>query len=100
MIDFPDDGFGYTVIGTMKNIADFEKKRGATVICDFVCPTEQTRNIFEADLTIWMNTIAEGRFEDTNKIFEEPTDANLVIDKFLSDEEIISLVNVIAGVHE
>lgn len=84
----------------MKNIADFEKKRGATVICDFVCPTEQTRNIFEADLTIWMNTIAEGRFEDTNKIFEEPTDANLVIDKFLSDEEIISLVNVIAGVHE
>jgi len=32
-------------------------------------------------------------------MFEEPENANLVIDKFLSDDEIASLVNVIAGVH-
>jgi len=83
----------------MKNIADYEKGCGRDVICDFVCPTKMTRDIFEADYVIWMNTIIAGRFQDTNKMFEEPENANLVIDKFLSDDEIASLVNVITGVH-
>jgi len=56
----------------MRSLADFEKGCGHTVICDFVCPTELTRYIFEADFTVWMDTIKEGRFEDTNKIFENP----------------------------
>ena len=56
----------------MKNLADFEKKHGRIVICDFVCPTKDTRQNFCADIVIWMDTITEGRFDDTNKIFEEP----------------------------
>ncbi len=56
----------------MKTFADFEKLNGRYVICDFVCPTENTRKIFKPDYTIWMNTINEGRFSDTNKIFEKP----------------------------
>ncbi len=28
--------------------------------------------IFNPDILIWMNTIKESRFEDTNKIFEPP----------------------------
>ena len=42
-------------------------------ICDFVAPTEEIRDIFDADYTIWVDTIKEGRFEDTNKLFEPPT---------------------------
>jgi adenylylsulfate kinase len=72
----------------MRNLADYEKGCGRTVICDFVCPTEMTRYIFEADLTVWMNTIQEGRFEDTNKMFEEPTDFDYIIEEFLSDDKI------------
>lgn len=72
----------------MRNLADYEKGCGRTVVCDFVCPTEMTRYIFEADLTIWMNTIEEGRFEDTNKMFEEPTNFDYIIEQFLSDEKI------------
>ena len=72
----------------MANIADYEKGCGRTVICDFVCPTEMTRYIFDADLTVWMNTIAAGRFQDTNKMFEEPTDFDYLIENFMSDEEI------------
>jgi adenylylsulfate kinase len=68
----------------MKNIADFEKGEGRTVICDFVCPTEITRHIFDADFTIWMDTIKEGRFEDTNKIFEQPTKHNIRISKWIT----------------
>jgi adenylylsulfate kinase len=83
----------------MMNLADFEKAQGNTVICDFVCPTQLTRHIFNADFTIWMNTIRRGRFEDTNSIFEVPGYADIVIEKFLTDEEIVAVVNKIAGVY-
>ena len=60
----------------MKTFADFEKSNNRFVICDFVCPTDQTRANFNPDITIWMNTIESGRYEDTNKMFEEPTDVD------------------------
>ena len=49
------------------------KSENRNVIADFICPTEQTRKEFNADYTIWMDTIKEGRFEDTNKVFEPPS---------------------------
>jgi adenylylsulfate kinase len=58
----------------MKTLADFEKSHGRTVICDFVCPTKQTRTHFNADIVIWMDTIEKGRYADTNAIFEPPTE--------------------------
>jgi adenylylsulfate kinase len=45
---------------------------GEYVICDFVAPLVEMRNNFKADWTIWMDTIDEGRFEDTNKMFVPP----------------------------
>ena len=56
----------------MKNLADFEKNQGRIVICDFVCPTHETKENFNPDITVWMNTITSGRYEDTNKMFEKP----------------------------
>ena len=44
-----------------------------TVVADFICPTEETRKQFDANYTVWMDTIKEGRFEDTNKMFEPPS---------------------------
>jgi len=72
----------------MKTFADYEKSHGRYVICDFVCPTQQTRDSFKPDIVIWLNTIDEGRFEDTNKMFEKPQHVDWVIDNFLSDEQI------------
>jgi adenylylsulfate kinase len=46
---------------------------GEYVICDFVAPLVEMRNNYKADWTIWMDTIKEGRYEDTNKAFVEPT---------------------------
>ena len=57
----------------MRTFADFEKSHGRFVVCDFVCPTKETRENFEPDIVIWMDTIHEGRFEDTNKLFEAPS---------------------------
>ena len=56
----------------MRTFADFEKENNRIVICDFVCPTKDTQDNFDPDIVIWMNTIKEGRFEDTNKMFQEP----------------------------
>jgi adenylylsulfate kinase len=42
------------------------------VICDFVAPLVEMRTNFNADFTIWVDTIRESRFEDTNKIFVPP----------------------------
>ena len=56
----------------MKTFADFEKANGRFVVCDFVCPTKETRENFEPDVVIWLDTISSGRFEDTNKIFQKP----------------------------
>lgn len=57
----------------MRHIADGVVKAGKYAIADFVCPTEETRKIFNADYSIWMDTIKEGRFADTNKVFEPPS---------------------------
>ena len=56
----------------MKRLADKAIQDNRNVIADFVCPTEHTREDFDADYIIWMDTIKESEFEDTNKLFEQP----------------------------
>ena len=42
------------------------------IIADFVAPTNHTRETFKADFTIWMDTISQSKYEDTNNVFENP----------------------------
>ena len=58
----------------MAKLAKEARNNNRNVVADFVCPTEETRKQFGADYTIWMDTIKEGRFEDTNKMFVPPND--------------------------
>ena len=69
--DFSDEG-RKRQSKRMRTFADFEKHFNRIVVCDFVCPTKETRENFNADIVIWMDTIKEGRFEDTNKLFQNP----------------------------
>ena len=48
------------------------KTEGHYVIADFIAPTPEARSLFPADFIIWVDTIKEGRFEDTNKMFVKP----------------------------
>ena len=109
----------------MKSFADFEKKNGRWVICDFIAPTEETRKAFDADYTIWLDTIKEGRvvtakldelkeiknlpfkvdslldskeFKDTNDWFEIPNKIDKRITNFMNDEEIKKLALEIQNV--
>ena len=54
--DFSDEGRKRQSM-RMKVFADFEKSHGRYVVCDFVCPTKETRQNFDADIVIWMDTI-------------------------------------------
>ncbi len=69
--DFSDEGRDRQSKG-MRTLADFEKNHGRFVICDFVCPTKATRENFDVDIVIWMDTNKEERFGDTSKLFQNP----------------------------
>ncbi len=60
----------------MAETAHKMKKEGDYVIADFICPTPETRRLFQADYIIWVDTIKAGRFEDTNQMFIKPEKIN------------------------
>ena len=69
--DFSEEGR----VRQAKRMAEFAlklKSEGNYVIADFVAPTPEARRLFPADYTIWVDTIKEGRFDDTNKMFVKP----------------------------
>ena len=58
-----------------KRMGDLAKKLKGNnnyVVADFICPTLEARSLFPADYIIWVDTIKEGRFDDTNKMFVKP----------------------------
>ena len=58
----------------MAKVVDKYKEEGKYkyFVSDYVCPTPKTRELFSADFVVWVDTIKEGRFEDTNKMFVKP----------------------------
>jgi hypothetical protein len=62
-------------------------EQGLNVVVDFVCPTKETREAFgKPDILVWMKTIEEGRFEDTNKMFVNPENFDVIFDSHQMDE--------------
>jgi len=56
-----------------KRMSDLAKSSTTDyVIADFVAPLVEMRNNFKADWTVWVDTIREGRYADTNAMFQEP----------------------------
>jgi adenylylsulfate kinase len=71
---------------TMGYLSDRVSRDGAVVIACFVCPTPEAREAYGTfgapDVTVWMNTIKAGRFEDTNRVFVPPEKPDVIIDYF------------------
>ena len=62
-------------------------------IVDFIAPLQESRDIFDADFTIWMDTTSISKYEDTDKIFEPPTKYDLHIQDH--DYSVQSIINSI-----
>ena len=69
----------------MRHLADGVVMAGKIAVADFVCPTYITRLEFNAAYTVWMDTIQEGRFEETNTLSEKPDDVDYHIEKWFDD---------------
>jgi adenylylsulfate kinase len=94
--DFSKDGRLRQAL-RMRAIADKCVEAGFPVICDFVCPTRELREVFDADFTVWMDTIPKSEYKDTNAIFERPTEEeyDIRIDEFASDKWSETLADLI-----
>jgi predicted ATPase len=68
----------------------------APVIVDFVCPTTETREAFgPADVVIWVDRIKQGRFEDTNKMWQDPERFDIrILDGYTLEEEVNTVIQV------
>lgn len=80
----------------MRYLADGVVKAGKIAVADFVCPTEKARLEFAPDFTVWMDTIKQGRFEDTNRMFEPPKHYNYHVSEWFEDTD-KQLMEVILG---
>ncbi len=78
----------------MKFLSDGVVMAGKIAVADFVCPTQKARKEFSADYTVWMDTIKEGRFDDTNKIFETPNNVDYHVAKWFNNthEQLLNVV--------
>jgi len=79
--DFSEEG-RIRQANRMKRLAQEARDNNRNVIADFICPTENTRKEFNADYTIWMDTKKVSKFEDTDKIFQEPKNPNFIVTHF------------------
>jgi adenylylsulfate kinase len=65
------------------------------VICDFVCPYNHIRkSLFNNYYKIYLNTITESRFSNTNIIFENPAnkDVDMQINSFSKIEDSVHII--------
>jgi adenylylsulfate kinase len=76
--DFSDEG-RLRQNQRMVDLCIAAEKDGKLTIADFVAPFEAARHKFFADYEIFVDTIKEGRFEDTNKVFERPKEADYIV---------------------
>jgi adenylylsulfate kinase len=83
----------------MKFLADGVVRAGKIAIADFVCPTNEAREAFDPDYTVWMDTIDKGRFEDTNKIFEQPIMCDYHVAEWFEDTH-LQLLEVVKNYME
>lgn len=69
----------------MRYLSDGVVMAGKVAIADFICPINEARDAFEPDYTVWMDTIAEGRYDDTNMIFQKPLEVDYRVTKWSDD---------------
>ena len=85
----------------MKFLSDGVVMAGKIAVTDFVCPTEEARQAFAPDFTVWMDTIKEGRFEDTNKMFQTPVNYDYHVSAWFDDthKQLVKVVESYMGKH-
>jgi adenylylsulfate kinase len=69
----------------MKHLADGVVLAGKIAVADFIAPTEEARQNFDPDFTVWMDTISRGRYEDTNDLFDPPEQVDYHVEEWIDN---------------
>ena len=79
----------------MCHLADGVVMAGKIAVADFVCPTQLARDWFNADYTVWMDTIKKSEYHDTNVIFVKPDHYDYHVSSWFKDThtELVKVVN-------
>ena len=72
----------------MRHLADGVVSAGKIAVADFVAPTFLSRIKFKADFEVWMDTIEESKYEDTNAMFEKPLEWDYHVAQWFDDTAI------------
>jgi len=62
------------------------------VVVDFVCPLQEYRDIFDADINVWVNTKEKCRYPTTNRMFEKPPNPHFAINDYSEIEEVVGCI--------
>lgn len=63
-------------------------------IIDFICPLPETRSIVDADYIIWMDTVQESEYQDTNNIFQRPEKYDVRVTEYISIQHLKTSVGM------
>ena len=74
-----------------------KKSEAKYVIADFIAPTKVTRDIFNPDLLIWVDTIRSSKYTNTNVIFQNPKNYKFKITKKDAKKEALRIFNYLKG---
>jgi adenylylsulfate kinase len=75
----------------IKNLSD----KHDLVVCDFIAPKAIHRHIVNADLLVWMDTVQESQYKDTDSLFEPPNQYNFRITEKNADKYVKIICNSI-----
>ena len=76
--DFSPDGR----VRQAQRMARLAKKSEAQfVIADFIAPTKETRDIFNADMLIWLDTVKTSKYTNTDVVFQNPKNYQFKVNK-------------------
>jgi len=81
-----------------ERMARLAKKSDAKyVITDFIAPTKQIRDIFNPDMLIWLDTVKESKYKNTDVIFQNPKKYKFKITKKNAKIEALKIFKYLKG---
>ena len=80
------EDWDFSITGRLRQAHRFrdiaENTNDDFVVCDFIAPIPESIQIFRPHYIVWMNTITECRFQDTQDLFLDPTEWNYKVTDF------------------
>jgi len=76
-----------------------KKNEAQFVIADFIAPTKETRDIFNPDMLIWLDTIKSSKYTNTDVVFQNPTIYDFKITKKNAKIEALKIFKYLKGIY-